>query len=163
MSLPTEGEEEWGNDGERPFLCTENLLRSENPKIPGMNGAERVVEVIHSVEVETDGEVKCSGLPWELRRSRVCLQCRRPGFDPWVRKIPWRREWQPTPVFLPGETHGQRTLVGYSPWGCKELNTTEQLTLSPPRWNSSLVMTCLPCLFQLTPAMSYQIFLHVFS
>ena len=38
-------------------------------------------------------------------------QCRRPGFDPWVRKIPWRRKWQPTPVFLPGESHGQRSLV----------------------------------------------------
>ena len=41
------------------------------------------------------------GLPWWLRWWRICLQCRRPGFDPWVGKIPWRREWQPTPVFLP--------------------------------------------------------------
>ena len=40
--------------------------------------------------------------------------------------ILWRREWQPTPVFLPGESHGQRSLVGYSPWGCKESDTTEQ-------------------------------------
>jgi len=46
-------------------------------------------------------------------------------FDPWVGKIPWRRKWQPTPVFLPGKSHGQRTLVGYSSWGCKELDTTE--------------------------------------
>ena len=50
------------------------------------------------------------------------------GSDPWVRKIHWRREWQPTPVFLPGESHGQGSLVGYSPWGCKELNTVEQLS-----------------------------------
>ena len=49
---------------------------------------------------------------------------------PWVGKTPWRREWPPTPVFLPGEPHGQRRLVGYSPWGCKESDTTEQLTLS---------------------------------
>ena len=42
----------------------------------------------------------------------------------------WKREWLPTPVFLPGEFHGQRSLVGYSLWGCKELNTTEWLTLS---------------------------------
>ena len=42
---------------------------------------------------------------------RVCLQCRWSGFDPWVGKIPWRRKWQPTPVFLPGEFHGQRSLV----------------------------------------------------
>ena len=47
---------------------------------------------------------------------RICLQCRRCGFDPWVGKTPWRREWQPTPVFLPGESHGQRSLRGYSPW-----------------------------------------------
>ena len=50
-------------------------------------------------------------------------QCRRPRFDPWVGKIPWRREWLPTPVFLPGEFHGQRNLVGL--WGCKELDMTE--------------------------------------
>ena len=48
-----------------------------------------------------------------------------PGLDPWVRKIPWRRKWQPNPVFLPGEPHGQRSLVRYSPWGCKESDTTE--------------------------------------
>ena len=50
------------------------------------------------------------------------------GFDPWVGKIPWRREWQPTPGFLPGESHGQRSLVGYSPWGHKEWDTTVQLS-----------------------------------
>ena len=58
----------------------------------------------------------------------ICLQCRRPVLDPWVGKIPWRREWQSTPVFLPGEFHGQRSLAGYSPQGCKESDTTEQLT-----------------------------------
>ena len=51
----------------------------------------------------------------------------KPGFDPWVGKIPWRRKWQPTPVFLPGESHGRGSLVGYSPWGCKESDTTERL------------------------------------
>ena len=45
--------------------------------------------------------------------------------DLWVRKIPWRRKWQPTPVILPGEFHGQRSLAGYSPWGHKESDTTE--------------------------------------
>ena len=48
--------------------------------------------------------------------------------EPWLRKIPWRREWLPTPVFLPGEVHGQRSLAAYSPWGHKESDTTEQLT-----------------------------------
>ena len=67
-------------------------------------------------------------LPWWLRWWRICLQCRRPGFDSWVGKIPWRREWQPTPVFLPGEFHERRNLEGYSPWGHKEPDTTEWLT-----------------------------------
>ena len=50
-------------------------------------------------------------------------------FNHWVRKIPWRQAWQPTPVFLCRESQGQRSLVGYSPWGCKELDTTEWLNL----------------------------------
>ena len=60
----------------------------------------------------------------------IHLQCMRPGFDPWVGKILWRRERLPTPIFLPGEFHGQRSLEGYSPQCCKESDTTEQLTLS---------------------------------
>ena len=51
----------------------------------------------------------------------------RPRFDLWVGKIPWRREWLPTPVFLPGKSHRERSLAGYSSWGRKELDTTEQL------------------------------------
>ena len=51
-------------------------------------------------------------------------------FDPWVEKIPQKREWQPTPVFLPGKSHAQRSLAGYSPWGCKDPDKTEKLTLS---------------------------------
>ena len=51
--------------------------------------------------------------------------CKRHGFDSWVWKIFWRRAWQPTLVFLPGESHGQRSLVDYGPWGCKELDMTE--------------------------------------
>ena len=57
-----------------------------------------------------------------------CLHCRRPGFDPWVGKIPWRRAWQSPPAFLPGESHGQRSLAGHSSWGPKEADMTEQLT-----------------------------------
>ena len=56
---------------------------------------------------------------------RICLQYRRAGFDPLLGKIPRRRKWQPTLVFLPGELHGQRSLAGYSSWGLKELDTTE--------------------------------------
>ena len=69
-----------------------------------------------------DGNCVVVWLPWWL-----CLQCRRPGFNPWIGKISWRRKWQPTPVFLPGKSLGWRNLVGYSPWGHKESDTTERL------------------------------------
>ena len=58
------------------------------------------------------------------------MQCGRPRFDPWVGKILWRKEWKHTLVFLPGEFHGQRSLAGYSTWGHRESDTTEQLSLS---------------------------------
>ena len=65
------------------------------------------------------------GLPSQLSLWRICLQCRRPRFDPWVGKIPWRRERLPSPVFWPGEFHGL-----YSSWGRKESDMTEQLSLT---------------------------------
>ena len=68
------------------------------------------------------------GFPSGSAVKRICLQFRRHrrrGFDPWVRKSPWRRKWQPTPVFLPGKSPGQRSLLGYRPWGRKESNMTE--------------------------------------
>ena len=52
-------------------------------------------------------------------------QCRRHRFDPWVKKIPQRKKWQPSPVFLPGKSPGQRILVDYSPWSCKKSDMTE--------------------------------------
>ena len=64
---------------------------------------------------------------------RIRLQCRRPGFDPWIGKIPWRRERLPIPVFWPRKFHG------LYPWGCKELDTTEQLSLSF-HWNSDWII-----------------------
>ena len=57
-----------------------------------------------------------------------CRRAKRCGFDPWVGKIPWRRAWQPTPVFLPGESHVQRRLEGHSPRGHKESDMTEDVS-----------------------------------
>ena len=65
----------------------------------------------------------CRGL-FKLKR----VACGLPGFDPWFGKIPWRRTWQPIPVFLPGESHGQRSLAVYGSWGRKESDTIEQLS-----------------------------------
>ena len=82
-----------------------------------------------------------TGLPkWPSGKESAC-HCRRYKrlrFDPWIRKIPWSREWQRSPVFFPWESYGQRNLEGYGPWDHKELDTTEQLCthtihlLSPP-------------------------------
>ena len=69
------------------------------------------------------------------------------GFDSWVRKIPWIRKGQPTPVFLPRESHGQKSQVGYSPWGCKESDTTERLTHT--LYIFYYLSYCLSCLLSL--------------
>ena len=64
------------------------------------------------------------GVPWWLSSKEPACQGRGHRFHPWVGKIPWRKKWQPTPVFLPGKFQGHRSLAGYSPWACKELDTT---------------------------------------
>ena len=78
---------------------------------------------------------------------RICLQCRKCRkcvFDSWVRKTPWRKKWQPTPVFLPKKSQGQRSLAGYSAWGHKESGTTEWLSIAQwatmENWFSSIIM-----------------------
>ena len=72
-------------------------------------------------------------------KESVCQyrRCKRLWFDPWFGKIPWRRACQLTPVFLPGESHGHRSLAGYSPWGHKELDPTEWLST---RCDSSIIV-----------------------
>ena len=69
------------------------------------------------------------GGPSGKESSCQCRRRKRHGFDPWVGKILWNRKWQPTPAFLPGESHGQRSLSSYCLLGCKVLDTTAQLTL----------------------------------
>ena len=75
---------------------------------------------------------------WLSSKESTC-QFRRCGFDPRVGKIPWRRKWQPTPVFLPGKSHGQRSLAGYSPWGHKSQITTDhtKILLFNPQYPST--------------------------
>ena len=106
------------------------ILQLEGPKLDGRPGQPGWEESILFRFLVTIIIVIHNGLHFTMGASLVTqmvknLQCRRPGFNPWVRKIPWRREWLPTPVFLPGELHGQWSLMGYSPWGRKELDTTE--------------------------------------
>ena len=83
----------------------------------GMNWESRI-------NIQTLSCVK-QGFPRWLGGKESIYQCRRLRFDSWVGKIPWRRKWEPTPVFLPGKSYGHRSLVGNSPWGHKESDMTE--------------------------------------
>ena len=73
---------------------------------------------VHTATFKMDNQLEPTGGFLVAQQWRICLLCRslrRRGFNPWVRKISWRRKWQPTPVFLLGESHGERSLVGYNP------------------------------------------------
>ena len=109
------------------------------------------MRVIMYIEFDRKRSVSLLGLLWTLYR--VCglkkekqywrgflrgatgkdpaCQCRRRGFHSWVGKISWEGREQPTPAFLPGQSHGQRSLAGYSPWGRKELDTPEATQHTP--------------------------------
>ena len=96
------------------------------------------------------------GFPGGSSGKEPACQCSRQKglrFNPWVGKIPRRRVWPPTPVFLPGEFRGQTSLAGYGPWDCQEMDMTEQLTLTNRfcvgfKVNQELVQTVLVCLFK---------------
>ena len=104
-------------------LSSKSLSRDGVPALwPGPRPETRPAHLLHS-GASIGGE---QASPRGLGASLVAQTVKYPptvketGFNPWVRKIPWKRGWLPTPVFLPGEFHGQRSLAGYSPWGRKE-------------------------------------------
>ena len=99
----------------RPILCDPTDCSLPGFSIHGIFQA-RVLEwdAIAFSDIIAYTTIKYGLSRWLSATESTC-QCRRLGFHPWVRKIPWRRKWQPNPVFLPGESHGQRSLVGYSP------------------------------------------------
>ena len=103
------------------------VLRNSST-IPNYNLSDFLEEPIGASHRTLLSHPNDEGFPGGARGKELTGQCRRHkrlGFNPWVGKIPWRRAWQPTPVFLPGESHGQRGLAGYSPRGHKESDTTE--------------------------------------
>ena len=95
------------------------MMRMVYPRDQTMFGQTTLIGVHISKSWDFPGVTSGKELACQSRRHK------RHKFSSWARKIPWRRAWTPTPVFLPGESHGQRRLVGYSPWGHKELDTTE--------------------------------------
>ena len=104
---------------------------SEPQSAPGLVFAD-CIQLLHLLWVGLWGNINSLGLPWWLsskkKKKKICLQCKRHrsrGFDSWVRKIPWSWAWQSTPIFLPGKSHGQRSLAGYGSRSCKASDTTE--------------------------------------
>ena len=96
------------------------------PSVPAL-GKPLSSPLWNHVHVKSFKDMERTLRPWRPSGKESACQCRRRRFDPWVGKIPWRRKWQPTPVFLPGESLAQRSLAGYSPWGRKESDMTEWL------------------------------------
>ena len=82
----------------------------------------------------------CWEVPLVAPQWRIHLKCRRPEFDPQVRKIPWKRKWQPTPVFLTGKSHGQRNLASYSSWSHKSQTWLSDYTATTVCWAHELVL-----------------------
>ena len=117
-----------GHGNPLQYYCLENPTDRSQARIPGWLQSMGSQRVGHNWVTKHSTAWPKRGLPWWLRRQRICLPCSRPGFDPLVEKILWRNEWLHTPVFLPRESHGQRSLVGYSPQGQKESDMTERLT-----------------------------------
>ena len=118
-------------------LCP-TLCDPVNCSTPGLPVHHQLLEFtqthVHQVDVPSSHLILCH--PLLLLPPRICR------FNPWVRKIPWRRKWHPIPVFLPGESHGQRSLEGYSPWGYKVSDMTEWLgtnTVNIPNTSSHLI------------------------
>ena len=106
------------------------LLGSKDVTLNKSNTVPALTKFITQWEIQ-EKVMQYGLLSWLSGKESTC-RCRRHRFDPWLRKIPWNRKWQPTPVFLLGKSHGQRSLAGYSPWGCKESDTTGQLHTHTP-------------------------------
>ena len=106
----------------RVWQPTPGFLREESPRTeePGELPSTGSPRVRHNWATKQSTYIH-KGLPLWLSGEKPFCQCRKHRFHPWGGKIPWRREGLPTPVFLPGEFHGQRRLADCSPWGCKRV------------------------------------------
>ena len=131
-NLPADGktEDQRGNKTHQDIrACLLEVLReSERRGCQCALSAYRVNIPVTQAIFKNSQALTSQGFPHGSSGKEPACQCRRRTvheFNSWVRKIPSRRAWQPTPVFLPGESQGHKNLVGYSPWGHKELDTTE--------------------------------------
>ena len=113
-SLPSEPPGKTKNTGVGSLSLLQGIFLTQE----SYQGLLHCRQILYQLSYQGSSPCWCGKMP-VARSFFSCLQCRRPGFYFWVRKIPWRRKWQPTPVFLPGESHGQGSLAHYSLWGSK--------------------------------------------
>ena len=117
-----------------PRKCSQTLPSSHYLYLPWQSASEwekirRNVECLMALYETVGSDL---GFLCGAHGQEPACQCRRHKrhkFDPWVRRISWSRKWKPTPLSLPGESHGQRSLVGYNPWGWKESDMTDRLSM----------------------------------
>ena len=103
-------------------------MPSENTSASSSSVSSPYLSYFHFRTSKKAWEISCYCFPGGSDDKESACQCRRHEFDLWMGKIPWRRKWKPTPVFLPGESHERRSLEGYSPWGHKESDMTEWIS-----------------------------------
>ena len=105
--------------------------------------------VLYSPKGMCSQEGGCPGGASGKESGCQCRKCKRRGFDSWVKKIPWRRKWQPTPVFLPGKSHGQRSMAGSGPWDgrvkTRLTHSQERRLRHPPCHQVSLTISSHGC------------------
>ena len=106
--------------------CLGNFMHTSPKSIPSKHFKQKTCCLVNQSN-QISALVCGDWASWWLSGKESACHRRRLGFNLWVGKIPWRRKWQPSSVILPGKSHGQRNLAGYSPRGCKESDTTEQL------------------------------------
>ena len=111
-----------GGQGWLPWDMHSELRIGVNQSVEVLKSGKKLSLPVHkAMSIHKATAILVGSFPGGSDGKESICQCRRHGFDPWVRKIPWRRKWQPTPVSLPGKSYGQRSLVGYSPWGHKRI------------------------------------------
>ena len=124
-------------------VCTELQVPAVNKHLISEVAGQRAMFASKPPRTEAAPRAVSFGqrTPFSRAAPRICLHCGRPRFNTLVGKIPWRRKWHPTPVPLPGKSHGRRSWIGYSPWGHKESDMTEWLhfSISPSNEYSWLI------------------------
>ena len=145
------------------MLCT-ILSTRLSPSGANLSVDNQKIKSMGWIKLLTNG-LAYTELPWWLSGKEHACQGRRCRFDPWVGKISWRRKWQSIPVFLPGKSHGQRRLAGYSPWGRKRVGLSDRTTTTCILWidRRTVSLSCTSTETYLPPFLTFPLELSSFN